>query len=218
MSYILGLALLSALVTTTGGQGSPQDAAIERAKAALAQEVGAGADKAALVSIADAVWRDSSLGCPERGNVYTPVMTSGYRVTLSLQGTRYVVHVGEGRAVICGGDAGAVKRVPPLSSDASAGREAKLPATGAGAVAGLKLAEQARADLAKKLGVEKDDVTINFFRPVTWPDSSLGCPVKDLMYTQQLTKGFTIELASGGKAYEYHSDMNHVVPCDRGEK
>jgi hypothetical protein len=82
-------------------------------------------------------------------------------------------------------------------------------------VAGLKLAEQARADLAKKLGVEKDAVTINFFRPATWPDASLGCPVEDRMYAQQQTKGYTIELAADGTTYEYHSDTNHVVPCDR---
>jgi len=211
MSYILGLTLLSGLVATAADQGSPRDAAIALAKTTLTREVGAGAENAVLVSITDAVWRDSSLGCPQRGNVYTQVMTSGYRVTLSLQGTPYVVHVGQGRAVVCGNAAGAVKRVPPPPSDASAARESKLPSTSA--VAGLKLAEQARADLARKLGVEKDAVTINFFRPAEWPDAGLGCPAEGQMYTQQLTKGFTIELASGGKNYEYHSDMNHVVPC-----
>ena len=211
MSYILGLTLLSGLVATAADQGSPRDAAIALAKTTLTREVGAGAENAVLVSITDAVWRDSSLGCPQRGNVYTQVMTSGYRVTLSLRGTPYVVHVGQGRAVVCGNAAGAVKRVPPPPSDASAARESKLPSTSA--VAGLKLAEQARADLARKLGVEKDAVTINFFRPAEWPDAGLGCPAEGQMYTQQLTKGFTIELASGGKNYEYHSDMHHVVPC-----
>ena len=211
MTYIFGLALLLGRVATAGSQGSPQDAAIALAKATLAQAAGGAADEAVLVSITDAVWRDSSLGCPERGNVYTPVMTSGYRVTLSLRGTPYVVHVGQGRAVVCGSAARAMTRVPPPPSDASAARESKLPSTSA--VAGLKLAEQARADLAKKLGVEKDAVTINFFRPAEWPDASLGCPAEGQVYAQQLTKGFTIELASAGKNYEYHSDMNHVVPC-----
>jgi hypothetical protein len=210
-TYILVLAGWG-LVATAGSQQSPRDAAIELAKSTLVQEVGAGADNAALVSISDAIWRDSSLGCPQRGTVYSPAVTSGYRVTLSVRGTRYVVHVGPSSAVVCGGPAGAVKRVPPLSPDASASRDAKLPATAT--VAGLKLAEQARADLAKTLGVEKDAVTITLFRPATWPDASLGCPVEGRMYTQQQTKGFTIELASGGKSYEYHSDMNHVVPCD----
>jgi len=214
MSYILGLTLgltlLSGLVVSAD-QGSPRDAAIDLAKITLSREVGAGAETAVLVSITDAVWRNSSLGCPERGHVYTQVKTSGYRVTLSLNGTPYVVHVGQGRAVVCRNAAGALKRVPLPPPDASAARESKLPSTSA--VAGLKLAEQARADLARKLGVEKDAVTINFFRPAEWPDASLGCPAEGQMYAQQLTKGFTIELASAGKNYEYHSDMNHVVAC-----
>ena len=218
MTYILGRALLLGFVATAGSQGSPQDAAIELAKTTLVQEVGAGADAddAVLVSITGAVWRDSSLGCRERGTVYTPVVTSGYRVTLSVRGVQSVVHVGEGRAVVCREPSAIQKRPPPPAPEPSAARDSKLPSTGA--VAGLKLAEQARADLAKKLGVEKDAVTINFFRPAEWPDASLGCPAEGQVYTQQLTKGFTIELASAGRNYEYHSDMNHVVPCDSGQK
>ena len=46
-----------------------------------------------------------------------------------------------------------------------------------------------------------------------WPDPSLGCPVKGQVYPPQPTRGFLIELASGGKTYEYHSDMNRVVTC-----
>jgi hypothetical protein len=164
-----------------------------------------------LVSITDAIWRDSSLGCRERGTVHVPVVTSGYRVTLSVRGVQSVVHVGEGRAVVCRGASTIQKRSPPPAPEPSAARESKPPSTGA--VAGLKLAEQARADLARKLGVEKDAVTINFFKPTEWPDASLGCPAEGQVYTQQLTKGFTIELASAGRKYEYHSDMTHVVPC-----
>ena len=210
MTYILGLALWG-LVATAGGQQSARDAAIELAKTTLVQEVGAGADELALVSVTEAVWRDSSLGCRERGTVYTPVVTSGYRVTLRVRGVQSVVHVGEGRAVVCRGASAIQRRSPPSAPEPSAARDSKRPSTGA--VAGLKLAEQARADLAKKLGVEKDAVTINFFRPAEWPDASLGCPAEGQVYTQQLTKGFTIELSSAGKNYEYHSDMNHVVPC-----
>ena len=212
-TYIFGLALLGTVVTGPG-QGSPRDAAIELAKARLAHQAGAAADDAVLVSITDAVWRDSSLGCRERGTVYVPVLTSGYRVTLSVRGVQSVVHVGEGRAVVCRGSS-AIQRPLPAPAP-SAARDSKLPPTGA--IAGLKLAEQARADLAKTLGVEKDAVTINFFRLAEWPDASLGCPAEGQVYTQQLTKGFTIELASADKNYEYHSDMNHVVPCDAEHK
>ena len=129
--------------------------------------------------------------------VYTPAMTPGYRVTLSFRGARYVVHVGQGRAVVCQGPAGRPGRVPapaPGSEDAAAAKTSP-----ASAVAGLKLAEQARDELAKKLSVEKGQVTINFFRPATWPDAGLGCPAEGQVHPQQPTKGFIIELASRRK-------------------
>jgi hypothetical protein len=210
-SYIVGFALWG-LVAAADTQGSSRDAALELAKAALTHEVGASAESLEPIDVAEAVWRDSSLGCPERGTVYTPMMTSGHRVTLSFRGARYVVHVGQGRAVVCRGPAGSRGRVlspPPGSADPA---DAKTAPTSA--IAGLKLAEQARDDLAKTLSVEKGQVTINFFRPATWPDAGLGCPAEGQVYPKRLTKGFIIELASGGKTYEYHSDMNRVVPCD----
>ena len=107
--------------------------------------------------------------------VYTPAMTPGYSVTLSVRGARYVVHVGQGRAVVCQGPATSGARDAPVpgSEDTAAARTSP-----ASAVAGLKLAEQARDELAKKLLVEKGQVTINFFRPATWPDASLGCPAR----------------------------------------
>jgi hypothetical protein len=203
-------------VAAADTQGSARDAAIELAKAALTRDIGAASDSAELVSATEAVWNDSSLGCPERGMVYTPAITSGYRVTLSVQSARYVVryvvHVGQGRAVVCQGPAGRPGRVQapaPGTEDAAAAKTSP-----ASAIAGLKLAEQARDELAKKLAVDKGQVTINFFRPATWPDAGLGCPADGQVYPKQPTKGFIIELASGGKTYEYHSDNNRVVPCD----
>jgi hypothetical protein len=201
------------LVAAADSQRPPREAAIDLAKAALTRDLGAAAESPSLVSAAEAVWRDSSLGCPERGIVYSPVMTSGYRVTLSVRGVRHVVHVGQGRAVVCRGLAAAGEnRVRPPAADSAAAAGAK--GSPASAIAGLKLAEQARDDLAKQLAVEKEQVTISVFRPATWPDASLGCPVEGRVYTPQLTKGFTIELTSGGKRYEYHSDMTRVVRCD----
>ena len=213
--YIFGLALWG-LVAVADSPGPSRDAAIELARATLAQEVSVEGDSFELIGATTAEWRDSSLGCPERGMVYTPVITSGYRVTLGLRGSRYVVHVGQGRAVVCRGPAGRERRVlPPAPGNADAGN-GKMDATSA--LAGLKVAEKARDDLAKKLSVEKGQVTINFFRPTAWPDSSLGCPTPRTVYPSKVTTGFLIELASGGKNYEYHSDMNRVVPCDSASR
>jgi hypothetical protein len=138
--------------------------------------------------------------------VYAPVITEGYKVTLGVGRDRFVVHVTSGRAVICG-------RPQAPRDDA---RDAKLPPTDA--VVGLRLSEQARTDLAGRLRIGKESVTVNLFRPTMWPDASLGCPVKDQVYPPQPTRGFLIELASGGQSYEYHSDMTRVVTCSQASK
>ena len=65
--------------------------------------------------------------------------------------------------------------------------------------------EQAKADLAERLGVPVDDVTVVSSEEVTWPDSSLGCPQPGMMYAQVLTEGSRILLSAGGRTYEYHS-------------
>ncbi len=65
--------------------------------------------------------------------------------------------------------------------------------------------EQARADLAERLGVPVDEITLVSSEEVTWPDSSLGCPQPGMMYAQVLTSGSRITLSAGGRTYEYHS-------------
>ena len=193
--------ILLALMTIGGGQAAPRDAAIDQARAAVARELAVGTDLIELLAVVEAEWRDSSLGCPERGMVYPPVMTSGYGVTLGVGRDRFVVHVASGRVVICG---------KPRAAGGDA-RDAKLPP--ADVLAGLRLAEQARVDLAGSLHVAGTSVTVNFFRRVIWPDPSLGCPANGREYLPEPTSGFLIELASNGKTYEYHSDMNRAVLC-----
>jgi hypothetical protein len=65
--------------------------------------------------------------------------------------------------------------------------------------------EQAKADLAKRLGVEAAQVTVVSSSEVTWPDGSLGCPEPGMNYTQALVPGSRIILESAGKQYHYHS-------------
>ena len=199
-SFVVALLVLMAIARAQGG---PREWAIERAKATLAQEVAVAADLIELVDAVEAEWRDSSLGCPERGMVYAPVLTAGYKVTLGVGRDRFVVHTTPDRTVVCG-------RPRAPGRDA---RDAKLPPTDA--LVGLRLSDQARLDLASRLQVGKDSVTVNFFRRTMWPDPSLGCPVTGQVYPQQPTRGFLIELASGGRTYEYHSDMNRVVTCSK---
>jgi len=66
-------------------------------------------------------------------------------------------------------------------------------------------ARVARADLASRLGVDEDEVSVIAVEGVTWRDGSLGCAEKGMMYTQALVEGQRITLAVGDTEYEYHT-------------
>lgn len=68
--------------------------------------------------------------------------------------------------------------------------------------------EQAKADLAKRLGVDAAQVTVVSSEEVTWPDGSLGCPEPDMRYTQALVPGNRTVLEVNGTQYSYHSGAN----------
>ncbi|GAA1594850.1 hypothetical protein GCM10009789_56150 [Kribbella sancticallisti] len=65
--------------------------------------------------------------------------------------------------------------------------------------------EQAKSDLAGRLGVPVEAVTVVSTEEVTWPDGSLGCPQPGMRYTQVLVNGSRIVLTVDGKRYHYHS-------------
>jgi hypothetical protein len=72
-------------------------------------------------------------------------------------------------------------------------------------------------DLAERLAVPESEIEVVSAQPVTWPDSSLGCPEPGMQYAQVMTDGARIELASGGTTYSYHMGGSTYVPflCER---
>jgi hypothetical protein len=60
-------------------------------------------------------------------------------------------------------------------------------------------------DLARRLGVDAGAIEVVSVEEVTWPDGSLGCPRKGMVYTQAIVNGQRIVLAVEGRQYEYHS-------------
>lgn len=63
----------------------------------------------------------------------------------------------------------------------------------------------AMSDLAKRLGIAAEDVTVVSAEEVTWSDASIGCPEPGKMYAQMLVAGSLIVLEADGKQYEYHA-------------
>jgi hypothetical protein len=77
------------------------------------------------------------------------------------------------------------------------------------------LIEKAKEHLAQRLAVSANEIGLVEATGVTWPDSSLGCPKKGMLYTQVLTPGYLILLEYGGNTFEYHaSSRDYVTTCE----
>lgn len=75
---------------------------------------------------------------------------------------------------------------------------------------------QATTDLAGRLGIAEDQITVHSAVLVVWPNGALGCPEPGMSYTQVLSDGAVIELVANGAVYRYHSGGSRgPFPCDR---
>jgi hypothetical protein len=74
------------------------------------------------------------------------------------------------------------------------------------------LVDQARSDLARRLGVDPEAVGVVRANLVEWPDTSLGCPRPGMVYAQVPTDGSQIILSHGGVEYPYHTGGSRYVP------
>lgn len=77
--------------------------------------------------------------------------------------------------------------------------------------------EIATTDLAARLGVGDEEITAVSATLVTWPDSSMGCPLPGMEYLQVPQDGSLIELGHGSNVYRYHTGGDRVTPflCDQ---
>ncbi|MDT0166757.1 hypothetical protein Q9R32_14475 [Actinotalea sp. AC32] len=79
------------------------------------------------------------------------------------------------------------------------------PPTGTTPPAAGTPAAVAVADLAARLDVAPEQITVVRADAVTWRDGSMGCPRPGMSYTQALVEGTLVVLEVDGRRYEYHS-------------
>jgi hypothetical protein len=60
-------------------------------------------------------------------------------------------------------------------------------------------------NLAGRISLDPEKVSVVEATSVNWPDTSLGCPQPGIEYAQVLTPGFRIVLEARGERYEYHT-------------
>ena len=69
------------------------------------------------------------------------------------------------------------------------------------------------AHLAQHLGLDEQDILVQIVEAVDWPDSSLGCPQKGMMYLQVITPGYQVMLRLEEQTYDYRVAGQQVILC-----
>lgn len=66
------------------------------------------------------------------------------------------------------------------------------------------LVDTAVAQLAEELGLARADVVVEAAGPVTWGDSSCGCPEPGRTYPQVPVDGVYLRLVAAGRVFHVH--------------
>ena len=117
----------------------------------------------------------------------------------------------------------------PASTSANTPAAATAPATAPADDIGTlgppmqRLVDVAAADLVGRFDLSasspENPIVVATAEEITWRDSALGCPRKDMQYMQVLTPGFRIVLEFEGATYAYHSGAGQdPFYCARPEK
>ncbi len=163
----------------------------------LAKKLSISVEQIKVLNTEQAAWPDAGLGCPQPDGVNNQGLVLGYRVILETSGQSYEYHTDLNQSVVL------CEQVPNESKEVPAPRNTSTPSEESPVVG--QPVEQAKADLAQRLGVDIDSITVVRMEDVTWPDGSLGCPQPGMAYTQALVDGSFIELSVRGGTYNYHS-------------
>jgi hypothetical protein len=127
------------------------------------------------------------------------VITPGYVILLGAGGRQFEYHSDRAKLVVrCdSGRATPTVRTTPMTAYPNVVR-------------------LAIADLAGKLQLRPEEITVQQVDETEWSDSSLGCPEPGRAYLQVITPGYRVVLGARGQQHVYHTDTrNMVVPCAR---
>jgi len=74
----------------------------------------------------------------------------------------------------------------------------------------VALVIKARSDLARRLGVDENEIAQGHIEQTDFHDASLGAPVEDEMSAQVITPGWRIKLTAAGGTYEYRATARQL--------
>ncbi len=185
---------MQATNSPSSGGNWPAEAnlAVANAKADLAARAGVGAESINVVSVKETKWRNSALGCEEKGKMYMQVIVPGYTIILAANGQQTEYHANVGGTVVTCGSSSSLEQAQAVQA--------------------------ASNDLARRVQGEAAAVQLVSVSVKQWSDSSLGCPAPNTSYADVITPGYLVVLAYNDQQYEYHTAAaNRVVLCQAGK-
>lgn len=67
--------------------------------------------------------------------------------------------------------------------------------------------------LSSLLEIAPDAIRLVSVEAIDWPDSSLGCPARGMVYMPVIVPGFRVRLAVGDREHEVHTGGGRAVVC-----
>lgn len=180
----------------------PEDTLIDRALIDrviddLAQTLTVSPDEVLLLSAARTTWTTLDLGCNDALRP-VPMHTEGYRLLLRVGGKTYEYHTDtHSRIRRCTGQVEVSDAIPLIEIDPLA----------------AELVGLAQQRVALNLDLPVRRVRLVDIQALTWPDTSLGCPLPNQRYTSLDITGYRIVLAVGEQEYIFHTDTERLIPC-----
>ncbi|MCP4271408.1 MAG: hypothetical protein GY781_05495 [Gammaproteobacteria bacterium] len=155
--------------------------------------------------IRETQWPDSSLGCAQPESEYLQVIIPGYRVQLFANGTEYMVHVGDGRGIICNA---AVSKLMPgkrsIIQHKSKQNDNQLM---------VKAIQESKQHLSDKLQNPKSIIKLLHVQFINSAQLSSQCNNIDKNILTSDTKGYLIKLMHEDIIYNYFYNGTDVILC-----
>lgn len=197
-NFFSHLVMLSCILLTPvdsgAGMSSSMKQAIEQAKQALSHHAKVPAAQIKVQGAEAVEWRDGSLGCPEKGKVYTQAIRPGFRIKLRISDRVYHVHTAGKQARICG-----TERDEPYTRIQTHKTEA------------IDLLRRARDDLSRRLDVPEAKIRVKSIERVEWREVKKSCPAEDI---EEATQGYRLDLSTVDQLHSYFGEAGgRLIYC-----
>jgi len=70
--------------------------------------------------------------------------------------------------------------------------------------------DRAKDDLARRLGIDADDISLDGTDDAEFPNGSLGAPVEGEMSMMMITPGWKLHFSVAGQDYEYRASSDQL--------